>query len=127
LSKFDKRLDWTGLPSTTPNPWPSDMATQHPAGNKSASLSAVDSTPPSSNNTLVVQNEDISTGDGDGRQGSKAELEQKLKVTFFILHAPSLTSWQTLLVKMDLIMLPVPTKLHTKQGKNTLMSTMLRC
>jgi len=41
--------------------------------------------------TLAVQNEDISTG--DGRQGLKAKLEQQLKVTFFILHAPSLTQF----------------------------------
>jgi len=48
---------------------------------------------PSPNNTLAVQNEDISMGDGDGGQGLKAELEQLLKVIFFMLHAPSLTKF----------------------------------
>jgi len=55
-----------------PNPRLSDMATQHLAGNKSTSLGAVKSTPPSLNNTLAVQNEDISTGNGNGGQ---AKLE----------------------------------------------------
>ena len=86
----------------TPNPQPSDVATQHLAGNKSARLGTVKSIAPSSNNTLVVQNEDISTGDGDGRQGLKAKLEQLLKVAFFILHTPSLAKFTSrLYLTMD--------------------------
>jgi len=69
------------------------VATQHVAGDKSTSLGAVELAPSSSNNTLMVQNQDISMGDGDGGQGLKAEFEQLLKVTFFILQAPLLTKF----------------------------------
>ena len=50
----------------SPNPRPSDVATQHLAGDKSATLGAVESTPSSSNNTPAAQNEDIYMGDGNG-------------------------------------------------------------
>ena len=94
------------------------MATQPLAGDKSTTLGVVESTPSSSNNTLVAQNEDIYMGDGDVRQGLEVELEQLLKVSFFILQAPFVndTYWITLLkddlwtlVKMNSITLPVCT------------------
>ena len=116
------------------NSRPSDVATQHLAGDKSATLGAVESTPSSSNITLTAQNEDIYTGHGNGGQGLEAALEQLLKVSFFYTANSFVnqTYWNTpddlwTLVKTNSITLRVPTKPRTKQGKNSLMSPMLCC
>jgi len=62
--------------------WPNPQSSAVWRGNKSASVGTLKFTPPSSNNTLAVRNEDNSMGDGDGEQGLKAKLEQLLKVAF---------------------------------------------
>ena len=67
----------------TPIPRPSDVVTEHLASNKSASLGTVRSTPSRSNDTPMIQNEDISMGNGNGGQALNIELDQLLKVSFF--------------------------------------------
>ena len=130
LKKRKRRLSTPQMDNS--NSRPSDVATQHLAGDKSATLGAVESTPSSSNITLAAQNEDIYTGHGDGGRGLEAGLEQLLKASFFYTANSFVnqTYWNTLddlwtLVKTNSITLPVPTKPRTKQGKNSLMSPML--